>query len=99
MPLFSRFKSKGVQPTLKKGDLENGTPAVQRPARWQSRWESTTIEPDEVVDLVHACTAEMKKRGMHAPGPATWHAETANQPPYSGGIGGAIHAPTVPPEH
>ncbi|KAI5365975.1 putative meiotically up-regulated protein Msb1/Mug8 [Septoria linicola] len=62
MPLFSRFKSKGAQPTSKAGGLENGEAAVQRPVRFQSRWESTTIEPEEIVELVHACTAEMKTR-------------------------------------
>ncbi|KAM3419920.1 hypothetical protein BST61_g3240 [Cercospora zeina] len=62
MPLFSRFKSKGAQATSKRGDLDLGISPVQRPARWQSRWESTTVEPDEIKELVHACTAEMKTR-------------------------------------
>ncbi|GIZ43687.1 hypothetical protein CKM354_000690400 [Cercospora kikuchii] len=62
MPLFSRFKSKGAHAASKKGELENGLSAVQRPARWQSRWESTSVEPDEIKELVHACTAEMKTR-------------------------------------
>ncbi|KAF2217952.1 hypothetical protein CERZMDRAFT_64038 [Cercospora zeae-maydis SCOH1-5] len=62
MPLFSRFKSKGAHAASKKGDLEHGISPVQRPARWQSRWESSTVEPDEIQELVHACTAEMKTR-------------------------------------
>lgn len=66
MPLFSRFKSKGAQPASKGKNLANGANgnlAPLKPTRWQSRWESTVIVPDEIVELVHVCTAEMKSRG------------------------------------
>lgn len=67
MPLFSRFKSKGTQPASKKaGNLDNGDSVPSRPTKWQARWESTTIVPEEVQELVHLCTSEMKSRGTWA---------------------------------
>ncbi|KXT02629.1 hypothetical protein AC579_5451 [Pseudocercospora musae] len=63
MPLFSRFKNRGAQPASKKaGDADHARPPVAQPARWQSRWESKTIVPEEIAELVHLCTAEMKLR-------------------------------------
>lgn len=67
MPLFSRFKNKGAQPAAKSKtlpDLTNGGPVVPHKPRWEASWSSKTIDPAEVEDLVHACTAEMKSRGM-----------------------------------
>lgn len=67
MPLFSRFKSKGAQPTSKGktlADIGNGNPVPAQQPKWQSRWESTVIVPDEIKELVNVCTAEMKSRGM-----------------------------------
>ncbi|CAK4031971.1 related to morphogenesis-related MSB1 [Lecanosticta acicola] len=64
MPLFSRFKNKGAQPTSKGktlGDLDTA-PAPKQQTRWQSRWESTVIVPEEIKELVNVCTAEMKSR-------------------------------------
>lgn len=66
MPLFSRFKNKGAQPATKakaNGDISNGNLEAPRPRGYQSRWESTVIVPEEVQELVHVCTAEMKSRG------------------------------------
>ena len=70
MPLFSRFKNKGAQSTPKsKGQTgtasTNGTPVTPKPQkpRWQSTWNSTTVVPEEVEELIHVCTAEMKSRG------------------------------------
>ncbi|SMY24000.1 unnamed protein product [Zymoseptoria tritici ST99CH_1A5] len=63
MPLFSRFKNKGAQPTSKdKTQLTNGNDVAAKRPTYQSRWESTTIVPAEVQELVHICTAEMKSR-------------------------------------
>ncbi|EGP88128.1 uncharacterized protein MYCGRDRAFT_41207 [Zymoseptoria tritici IPO323] len=63
MPLFSRFKNKGAQPTSKdKTQVTNGNDVAAKRPTYQSRWESTTIVPAEVQELVHICTAEMKSR-------------------------------------
>lgn len=66
MPLFSRFKNKGAQPTSKGKNLGSngaGDLAAPRQPKWQARWESVAIVPDEVKELVHVCTMEMKSRG------------------------------------
>jgi hypothetical protein len=66
MPLFSRFKSKGAQPASKGGLQGDDAGANARSAaasRWQSNWNSKTIVPEEVEELIHTCTAEMKSRG------------------------------------
>jgi len=66
MPLFSRLKNKGAQTASKsktQPDLSNGKPTAPVKPRWQSTWSSRTIDPEEVEELVHACTAELKLRG------------------------------------
>lgn len=66
MPLFSRFKNKGAQPTSKGKNLGSSGArdlAAPRQSQWQARWESIAIVPDEVKELVHVCTMEMKSRG------------------------------------
>lgn len=68
MPLFSRFKNKGAQPASKNKnalDQLNGETAPPQKPRYQSTWNSKTVVPDEVEELVHACTAEMKSRGVY----------------------------------
>ncbi|KAK0805997.1 multicopy suppressor of a budding defect [Friedmanniomyces endolithicus] len=72
MPLFSRLKNKGAQTASKsktQPDLSNGIPTAPVKPRWQSTWSSRTIDPEEVEELVHACTAELKLRGdaLNAP--------------------------------
>ncbi|KXL46034.1 hypothetical protein M433DRAFT_67457 [Acidomyces richmondensis BFW] len=64
MPLFSRFKSKGAQPAKSKtqADLTNGKPAAPQKPRWESSWNSKNVDPEEVQELIHFCTAEMKSR-------------------------------------
>ena len=66
MPLFSRFKNKGAQPATKsktQPDLTNGRPAAPQKPRVEVSWNSKTVDPDDVVELIHLCTAEMKSRG------------------------------------
>ena len=67
MPLFSRFKNKGAQPATKgknATDHTNGKPTGPAVPRWASNWNSKAVVPDEVEELIHCCTAEMKSRGM-----------------------------------
>jgi hypothetical protein len=68
MPLFSRLKNKGAQAAAKsktQADLTNGKPVAPLKPRWEATWNSKTIEPGEVAELVHACTAELKSRGEY----------------------------------
>ncbi|WPH02673.1 DUF1708-domain-containing protein [Acrodontium crateriforme] len=65
MPMFSRFKSKSGHPSSKdkrQTDQTNGNLAVPRKPRFQSTWNSTFVVLEEVEELIHACTAEMKTR-------------------------------------
>jgi len=64
MPLFSRLKNKGAQPASKsKGQTEAAPAATPVKSRYQATWNSKAVDPSEVEELVHACTAEMKSRG------------------------------------
>lgn len=66
MPFFSRFKNKGAQPASKSkttSDFTNGKPTAPYKPRWQASWNSKSVEPEDVEELIHACTAEMKSRG------------------------------------
>ena len=67
MPLFSRFKNKGSQPASKAKqapEIPNGKPPTPQKPKWVTTWTSETLVPEEVQGLVHACTVEMKSRGM-----------------------------------
>jgi len=65
MPLFSRSKNKGAQAATKTAQTNGDHGYVAAPAkpRFVSNWNSQYIEPEEVEELIHACTAEMKSRG------------------------------------
>lgn len=66
MPLFSRFKSKGAHGASKNKNQAghpNGDAAAPLSTRWQASWNSNVVVPEEIEELVHVCTAEMKSRG------------------------------------
>lgn len=69
MPLFSRFKNKGAQPAVKSQTdtttISNGVLHAPPKPRYVSNWNSKAVVPDEVQELLHACTIEMKSRGMN----------------------------------
>lgn len=58
MPLFSRKKDKKKieQPAV------NGNTGSK--PRWEDSWQRTRVDPEEVAELLHGCTAEIKSRGM-----------------------------------
>ncbi|KAK5172308.1 multicopy suppressor of a budding defect [Saxophila tyrrhenica] len=66
MPGFlSKLKNKGAQPSSKgkhTPDLTNGKATEPHKPRWQTQWTSKTVVPEEVEELIHTCTAEMKSR-------------------------------------
>lgn len=67
MPLFSKFRSKSSQNTKtaksQPDPATNGVAPTPVKPRYQSTWTSTVLAPEEVEELVHGCTAEMKLRG------------------------------------
>ncbi|KAF2858779.1 hypothetical protein K470DRAFT_259494 [Piedraia hortae CBS 480.64] len=74
MPLFSRNKEHREKPARPVStNLSSVHQSTERqPAqipRWQADWNSAIVHPDEVQELIHACTAELKTRaeGLDAP--------------------------------
>jgi hypothetical protein len=59
---FSRLKGKDGSSNKKKGHLQ----AIEQPAKpqWVDAWTRTSIEPEEVQELLHGCTIELKSKGM-----------------------------------
>lgn len=56
------FKLKSKQPKSKPVEVTNGAAAPPVRPRWQSTWTSSVVEPEEVEELIHIVTAEMKLR-------------------------------------
>ena len=64
MPFFSRvFKSKDDTDKKKASHLTNGNVPVKK--QWSDAWIRTRVDPEEVVELLHACSSEIKSRGEH----------------------------------
>jgi len=61
--LFSRLKGKDSKAKAKKNALDKL--AAQPPKKlWDDAWSRKTVEPEEVHELIHFCTKELKERGM-----------------------------------
>ncbi len=65
--LFSRLKGKDGPTKIK--SKKNGVPydfAGQQPSkpRWEDAYTRTTVEPEEIAELVRLCTEELKARGV-----------------------------------
>lgn len=58
MPLFSRKKDK-----LKKDNALTVNGAAVSSPKWEDAWLRTRVDPEEVAELLHGCTAEIKSRG------------------------------------
>ncbi|KAI1104600.1 DUF1708-domain-containing protein [Jackrogersella minutella] len=57
----SRLKSK------KNANLDNLTHQLPNKPRWEDAYTRTTIEPEEVQDLIKRCTEELKARALDLP--------------------------------
>jgi hypothetical protein len=61
MPSFTKlFRSKDVS---KKATVPTSKSNVSVKPQWVDSWLRTRVDPDEVVELLHGCTQEMKSRG------------------------------------
>jgi len=61
MPFFKNvFKSKDASRSGSKA--EASSEPAPRP-RWEEAWSRDDVAPEEIQELVHVCTAEMKSRG------------------------------------
>jgi len=63
MPFFSKvFKTKDS--SAKKQAKLNGNGHIAPPKpQWTDAWLRTRVSPEEVQELLHGCTNEMKARG------------------------------------
>ncbi|KAF3124635.1 hypothetical protein TWF703_011241 [Orbilia oligospora] len=68
MSFLKALRGKGSPGKAKKskGSDNQPTQAVAAPV-YQDPWEKTLVTPDEICELVKACTTEIKSRGLTAP--------------------------------
>ncbi|KAH8680104.1 hypothetical protein BGZ60DRAFT_243282 [Tricladium varicosporioides] len=66
---FSRLKGKDgpTKASKKKGALQPVVDNTPPKPRWEDAWTRKTVEPDEVQELLHGCTVELKSRGLDMP--------------------------------
>lgn len=63
--LFSRLKHKDGSKSKKKGaDVDSFAVQLPKGPQWTDAWTRTTVEPEEVVELITLSTEELKSRGM-----------------------------------
>jgi hypothetical protein len=63
---FSKLKGKdgpAKVAKLKKGAQQPGDDAPPKP-QWADAWTRTSVDPEEVQELLRGCTLELKSRGM-----------------------------------
>jgi hypothetical protein len=65
MPFFRNvFRSKDGPRSKAAKFADNGEqPVIQEKPRWEDAWSRKEVAPDEIQDLIHVCTQEMKTRG------------------------------------
>lgn len=62
MPFFSRvFKRDGASKARKNADASQHVAPPK--LDWKEAWSRKEVAPDEVYELIHECTQEMKSRG------------------------------------
>ncbi|KAK5397185.1 multicopy suppressor of a budding defect [Exophiala xenobiotica] len=66
MPFFSRvFKSKDGAVKKSTAPVANGH--TDKKPQWSDAWIRTRVDPEEVSELLHLCTAELKSRALDVP--------------------------------
>ncbi|KAJ9132001.1 DUF1708-domain-containing protein [Pleurostoma richardsiae] len=66
--LFSRFKGRdGPKRSKKNGNLDHLTNQLPAKPRWEDAYARTTVEPEEIQQLVRQCTKELKLRALDHP--------------------------------
>jgi hypothetical protein len=64
--LFSRIRGKDGKLKSKKNGHADSTPQLPSKPRWDDAYARTSVDPEEVQDLIHRCTVELKARGKWA---------------------------------
>jgi hypothetical protein len=63
MPSFFRVFRRDADAKSKKN--VNANQVVEPPVpKWEESWTRKDVQPEEVQELIHVCTEEMKSRGM-----------------------------------
>ncbi|KAI1821029.1 hypothetical protein F4861DRAFT_542369 [Xylaria intraflava] len=65
--LFSRIRGKDGKLRSKKNGSDDSTNQLPAKPRWDDAYTRTSVGPDEIQDLVHRCTAELKARALDLP--------------------------------
>ncbi|KAI0473885.1 hypothetical protein GGR56DRAFT_666871 [Xylariaceae sp. FL0804] len=68
--LFSRMRGKdgqGKAKSKKNANLNPPTHQLSGKPRWEDAYARTTVEPEEVQDLIRCCTEELKARALSLP--------------------------------
>ncbi|KAI1739087.1 hypothetical protein F4680DRAFT_449194 [Xylaria scruposa] len=60
--LFSRIRGKDGKLRSKKNGAAESSPQLSGKPRWEDAYARTSVEPEEVQDLIHRCTVELKSR-------------------------------------
>ncbi|KAN0093519.1 DUF1708 domain containing protein [Hyaloscypha variabilis] len=64
---FSRLKGRDGPSKVKKGAQQAAIDAAPAKPRWEDAWTRKTVEPQEVQELLHGCTVELKARALDTP--------------------------------
>jgi hypothetical protein len=59
--IFSRLKGKDSK--KRKGAADDLANALPSKPTWDDAWTRTFVEPEEIHELLHFCTEELKARG------------------------------------
>lgn len=69
--IFSRLKGKEgsakISKSKKNGNVDHLTHQLNTKQQWEDGFARTTVDPEEVQELVHRCTSELKARGLDIP--------------------------------
>lgn len=65
MPFFRNvFKSRDASKSKSSADDQ---PEAPPKPRWEDAWSRKDVAPEEIQELIHICTQEMKSRGTFCP--------------------------------
>lgn len=65
MPFFSNLFKRDASSKSRK-NAAPGTDVIQIKPRWEEAWSRKEVSPEEVQELIHECSQEMKSRGEHS---------------------------------
>ncbi|KAI0440108.1 hypothetical protein F4803DRAFT_564037 [Xylaria telfairii] len=65
--LFSRIRGKDGKLRSKKNGAVESTLQLSNKPRWEDAYARTSVEPEEVQDLIHRCTVDLKSRALDLP--------------------------------